>query len=133
MHLCIFNNLSAIYQNIKIILPSDGLPIPIPYRRCQNHRVSIDVTAVERSVSGNASANILEIIHAQNPEEGSACQAVLYEAYQGCCNSKDFFGPQNSPESGPKSGPIWHLKRLYAKTFNFGPGQFSGHIISSIE
>ena len=42
-----------------------------------------DVTAVERAASANASSNILEVIHAHSPEEGAACQAVLYEAYQG--------------------------------------------------
>ena len=55
---------------------------------CQNHRVSpsplsSDVIAVERAASANASSNILEVIHAHSPEEGAACQAVLYEAYQG--------------------------------------------------
>ena len=79
-----------------------------PFRRCQNQRVSVDVTAVERSVSANAAANILEIIYAQNPEEGTACQAVLYEAYQNLGDVDALYGCGNGFLLD-ESGRINHL------------------------
>ena len=78
---------------------------------CQNHRVSPspgDVNAVERAVSANASANILEVIHAQNPEEGAACQAVLYEAYQNLGDADALYGCGNGFLL-EESGRISHL------------------------
>ena len=79
--------------------------------RCQNHRVSptpSEVSAVERAMSANAAPNILDVIHAHSPEDGAACQAVLYEAYKNLGDSDALYGCGNGFLL-EESGRISHL------------------------
>ena len=63
---------------------------------------------MERAISANAAPNILEVIHSHSPEDGAACQAVLYEAYKNLGDSDSLYGCGNGFLL-EESGRISHL------------------------